>query len=78
MEHQPRVYAEHHDGSLFRRPGWYWRFECPCGFAPPYGLIMTWRYAIKFAVTHAWAARRHEAAIDAAVEKFRAQLDEAV
>ncbi|BBG01570.1 hypothetical protein C8E95_6790 [Pseudonocardia autotrophica] len=75
MEHRPRVYAEHLNHSLFRRPGWYWRLHCDCGFTSPYGLLLTWPVALKFANTHAWAARRYEARIDAQVEAFRQQLD---
>ena len=75
MSHRPRVYAEHHAPSLFRRAGWYWRFECACGYRNPFWLLATWPVALKFANTHVWAARSWERRIDDEVAKFRQQLD---
>lgn len=76
--HRPRVEAEHHTGSLFRQPGYYWTFTCGCGYRAPFWLLLTWPAALKFANTHVWAARSWEQRIDVEVEKFRAQLDEAM
>lgn len=75
MVHRPRVYAEHHAGSLFRRPGWFWRFECACGYKAPFWFLMTWPVALKYANTHVWATRAWERRIEDEVAKFRQQLD---
>lgn len=73
--HRPRVYPMHLEGSMFRPPGLYWRFECDCGYEPPYWMVMTRLVALKFANTHVWATRSWEQRIDDEVAKFRQQLD---